>query len=56
MFLSMQALLEKHSSVHSENLPNLNEPSVEFQVSSAFKSVPFRPKLDYTYIYIYIYI
>ncbi|KAG6571865.1 MADS-box protein SVP [Cucurbita argyrosperma subsp. argyrosperma] len=35
---SMQALLEKHSSVHSENLPNLNEPSVEFQLESNIRA------------------
>ncbi|XP_022141962.1 MADS-box protein JOINTLESS-like isoform X2 [Momordica charantia] len=35
---SMQGLLERHNSVHSENLPNLNEPSVELQLESNMRA------------------
>lgn len=31
---SIQGILERHNSVHPQNLPNLNEPSVELQLES----------------------
>ncbi|KAE8645819.1 MADS-box protein SVP isoform X1 [Cucumis sativus] len=35
---SIQEILERHNSVHSENLPNLNEPSVELQLESNIRA------------------
>ncbi|XP_038886863.1 MADS-box protein SVP-like isoform X2 [Benincasa hispida] len=35
---SIQSILERHNSVNSENLPNLNEPSVELQLESNIRA------------------
>ncbi|XP_008455141.2 MADS-box protein JOINTLESS-like isoform X2 [Cucumis melo] len=35
---SIQEILERHNNVHSDNLPNLNEPSVELQLESNIRA------------------